>query len=186
MRYPLQAIQANRKWVFWPLLGTTLFLLVLLNQVGAPLTTPKSPYGIISYEFAGIPENAAAILNSWDANSQLRAAFSLGLDFLFLVLYSTTIGIACIWASEVLLKNRWPLAGVGIPLAWGLWLAALLDTIENVALTHILFNTPNSPWPELAAICALIKFGLIFIGIVYVFFALVVQVMHRYGKRGAN
>jgi hypothetical protein len=48
------------------------------------------------------------------------------------------------------------------------WLAALLDYIENIALTIILLGSYSSWWPLLAFICATIKFILIIMGIFYV------------------
>lgn len=173
MSHPLQAIQSNRrKSVFLILLVVTITFLLLMNWIGAPLISSEAPFGIVSYEFAVSPEKSMDILNSWDQSAELRAAFSLGLDFLFLVLYSTTIALACIWAGDVLLKNCWPFARIAVPLAWGMWFAALLDAIENVALVYILFEIPHIPWPELAAFCALIKFVFVFSGMIYAFLGL--------------
>ena len=59
------------------------------------------------------------------------------------------------------------MATLGIVLAWGLWLAAVLDAKENLALIIILFNGPADPWPLLAQACAIAKFGLIIAGLLY-------------------
>jgi hypothetical protein len=130
---------------------------------------------MVSLDFAGSPQRAKAILDSWDHPAQLRAAFIQGLDFLYLLVYSTTIAIACLWAGKTLHRAGWPLASIGIPLAWGLWLAALSDAVENVALVEILFGKYNSPWPEIAAACAILKFALIFLGLVYALYALLIK-----------
>lgn len=143
--------------------------MVVMSWVGLPLETQAAPYGIISYELAGNAPESLSILASWDEGARTHAAFSLGLDYLFLVLYSTTIGLACIWAAMVLKANNWRLAMVGIPLAWGLWLAALLDGVENVALVSILFGSDAQYWSLVARWCAVIKFGIIFIGLTYAF-----------------
>jgi len=50
------------------------------------------------FEFAGSLESAVKIIRSWDEAVRILAAFSIGLDFLFLILYSTTIGLACLWS----------------------------------------------------------------------------------------
>lgn len=180
MRHPLQNIRHRRKEIFFILLGLTILLMVLMNFVGAPLTTTEVPLGIISYELAGSVSGAEAILASWDQDAQLRAAFSLGVDYLFLVVYSTTIALACIWSGEVLKKNGWPLASASAPLAWGQWLAALLDAVENMALVIILFGMLAPPWPELAKWCAIIKFSMIFLGMVYAFYGLVSYLAARF------
>jgi hypothetical protein len=164
---------------FWPLLGLTLLLMVAFGVTGAPLTTEAAPYGVVSFELAGNVENMHRILNSWDANTQLRAAFGLGLDFLFMVVYAGTVAFGCGIASRVLQRSQWPLARAGNLLAWGLILAALLDAVENIALTNVIFGAVVSPWPEIARWCALPKFVLLFIGIVYVIYGGVVTLVER-------
>ena len=168
MRNPFTTIPPHtRRAVFLSLLVLTILLMVLLNVIGAPLTTDAASNGIVSFELAGSVSQARRILESWDQVTRLRAAFSLGLDFLFLVAYSTTISLACGWAAGMIGTLGWPLASAGVPLAWAQWLAASLDAIENVALVTILFGTVSEPWPQIARWCAAVKFGLIPIGLAY-------------------
>jgi hypothetical protein len=164
---------------FWPLLGVTLLLLIVFGITGAPLTTGAAPYGVVSLELAGTVENMYQILTSWDVNMQLRAAFGLGLDYLFMVAYACTIAFGCGMAAQVLQRSCWPLAGWGNWLAWGVILAALLDVIENIALSVILFGTVVPPWPEIARGCAIPKFTLIFMGIVFVIYGGVVALVEH-------
>ena len=172
MKHPLQCIQNRRPRIFFMLLVLTLVIMITMNLLGNPLVNSSAPYGIISFELAGNPQRAGNILSSWDHQEQLAAAFLIGLDFMFLALYSTTIGLGCIWSCDVLAASRWPLILFGIPLAWGQWLAALMDILENISLMFILLVSTASPWPELARGFAVIKFGLIFLGMVYIFLAL--------------
>ena len=54
-----------------------------------------------------------------------------GLDYLFMVSYAATFGLAAAWAGRQLdsrLPGRWPGRGLG----WGLACAALLDAVENI------------------------------------------------------
>lgn len=176
MRHPLEEVANSRKkTLFFSLLAFTLAIMLVMNSVGSVLNTVEAPYGIVSFELAGSPQKANVILDSWDTPAQLRAAFIQGLDFLYLILYSTTIALACLWAGETLARAGWPLASVGRPLAWGLWLAALCDAVENIALVIVLFGRNQSPLPEIAAICALVKFLLIFLGLVYTLYALLIK-----------
>ena len=174
MHHPFEKISSSqRKRLFWGLLVVTLVVMILLNIVGGPLITPAAPYGIVSFELAGNVTEASEILDSWDSNARLHAAFSLGFDYVWMLFYSTTIGLGCIWAAEVLRQRRWPLAKLGVPLAWGQWLAAIFDAIENIALALILFGSLAIPWPQVARWCAIFKFALIFFGMVYAFLGLV-------------
>ena len=153
--------------------------MVVLNLVGAPLNTPAAPLGIVSFELAGSSQRAQEILGSWDVHAQLRAAFSLGLDYVFMLAYSATIGLACIWAGEALQAYGWPLAGLGRLLAWSQWLAALLDGLENIALVAVLFGRVFAPWPQLAQWSAAAKFALVFAGMIYVYLGLAVRLTRR-------
>ena len=150
-------------------------IMLVMNTAGKSLNTEEAPYGIISFELAGSVQKTEDILNSWDPAAQLRASFIQGLDFLYLVIYSTTLVLAVLWASETLFKAGWPPASAGIYLAWGMWLAGVLDAVENIALVGMLFGNILSPLPEVAAVCAIIKFALIFIGLVYTLYALVIR-----------
>jgi hypothetical protein len=168
MRHPFEAIPADkRRAIFVPLLVLTLFVMAVLNTVGDLLKTEAAPQGIVSFELAGDVPTAQAILDSWDL-ARTHAGFSLGFDFLFLVVYSTTIAFACVWVACALRDHwRW-LVSAGLLLAWGQWLAALLDAIENTALLVTLLDSPTAPWPQIARWCAVPKFALVFLGLAYV------------------
>jgi len=168
MRHPFEALSPRRRgFYFWPLLALTLALSVVMSYIGRPLITSAAPSGIVSFELAGDVSQARQIIASWSDSARLYAAFGLGLDFLYLVTYSTTIGLACVWAADAARQRKWPLSGLGVPLAWGQWLAALLDVVENIALTSLLLNAVTEPWPLVARWCAIGKFTLIVIGLIY-------------------
>lgn len=180
MIHPLAGLSADRLRKFFPpLLILTLTIMLIMNWVALPLETEAAPYGIISYELAGNASRAANIIASWDESARLHAAFSLGLDFLFLVVYSTTIGLACVWAAGVLRTRRWQLAAMGVPLAWGSWLAAGLDALENVGLTIILFEGSAIFWAPIARWVAIAKFAIVFAGLTFAFLGLVVYLMTK-------
>ena len=168
MRHPFESIPpGKRSAIFIPLFVLTIAVMVILNVVGAPLTTEAAPLGIISFEFAGDVSTAQAMLDSWDAQTHVRAGFSLGFDFLFMVLYSCAIACACAWISGGLRDVAAPLATAGLMLAWGQWLAALLDVVENTGLWITLSNSPSAPWLRVAWWCAAIKFTLVILGLLY-------------------
>jgi hypothetical protein len=176
MRHPLEAIPAGKRvQVFVPLFVLSVALMIALNLIGAPLQTLAAPAGIVSFELAGSVGQTRAILESWDQATRLRAAFSLGLDYVFMVVYSTAIGLACAWAASVTRASRPRWAVAGSWLAWGQWLAALLDAVENVALTVALFGTIAAPWPQMAWWCATLKFLLILAGLAYALVSWVVK-----------
>jgi len=168
MHHPFESKPAGKRWpVFVPLFVLTLVVMAVLNVVGGPLKTGVAPQGIVSYELAGNVSAARAILDSWDTRARIHAGFSLGFDFLFMVLYSTTIAYACAWVSGSWQGKYRPVASVGLWLAWGQWAAALLDAIENGALWAMLAAAPAAPWPQIARWCATVKFALVLLGLAY-------------------
>lgn len=184
MRHPFEAISPEQRGrYFGPLLALTLILSIAMSVVGQPLITRAAPSGIVSYELAGDASQARQMIESWDATARAYAAFGLGLDFLYLVLYSMTIGLACVWVADANRARQWPLAGWGALLAWGVWLAALCDAIENVGLTVMLLSAVGEPWPLIARWCAIGKFSLIVIGLVYVFGHVLAHVAARLSRK---
>ncbi len=173
----------NRRQLFWGLLALTLALMLCLNLAGLPLVNQQAPSGIVSYELAWRLDKSQAILASWDGRAQRYAAFGLGLDYLFMPAYGGLFALACLGSGEALRRRRWPLAGWGAKLAWGMRLAAGLDAVENLALSVMLLETPTRPWPEVAGACASLKFGLLFVGLVYSFYALAIVFLERVERR---
>lgn len=153
----------RRLW-FWLFLLLALGMTILSTLVGQPLRTSAAPQGIVSLEFAGTLENAQLIIQSWNDQTQLVAAFSLGIDFLYPVLYALAVALGCLMASPYLPP---PISGWGSWLARGALLAGGLDYIENISLWQLLLGTGDAFWAPLAWGCAAIKFSLVFLGILY-------------------
>ena len=170
MYHPLNSIpQGKRLATFLSLLVATVALSAILQAIG-----PSTP-NIVDFELAGSIGAASSIINAWDIAAQLRASFGLGLDYLFIPVYSTTIALACVWGAGVLSGRKW--RALGMLLAWGLWLAAAFDAIENLALIVMLFGTVADPYPQMAFICATCKFSLIILGLVYIVIAVIIRII---------
>ncbi len=138
-----------------------------LQVIGAPLVTEQAPLGIVSFEFAGDAATARAMLDSWGEPGRLRAALSLGIDFLFLSLYAAGLALACARvASRLTAPGSWAERAGGL-LAWAQVLAAGLDAVENVALIRLLLGSSAPLWAPLAWACAAVKFGLVGLGLAY-------------------
>lgn len=169
MRHPFQSIPVKMwPWAFLVLLTLTAVVMTAMNFAGAPLTTEPAPSGIVSYELAASGKKAGAILDSWDLHAKTAAGFQLGLDYLFMPLYASTLALACVMSASVFTKRGGGiLATTGIALAWGMWLAAGFDAIENLGLVVMLFNGASSFWAQASFGAAVIKFTLLFVGIAY-------------------
>ncbi len=69
------------------------------EQVGEPLVNPGALWDRLLRNRWNLPA-AARILSSWDVGARLHAAFSLGLDYLFMLVYSCTLALSSLWAGR--------------------------------------------------------------------------------------
>ena len=163
MSHPLDFIPASsRKKAFLPLFALTLILVAVFRLLDAPLQNPVSPMGIVSFELAGTPEKADAIIQAWDARAKLFAAFSLGFDYLFMFAYGLAISLGVLLAAD---KQGGRFAAFASYVGWGVLLASLLDAIENFALWRLLSGTATEIFPRIAAFSATVKFFLLALGL---------------------
>jgi hypothetical protein len=102
------------------LLLATVILFTLFRFIG-----PDKP-NVVEFELAGNSAKSQAIVDAWSPVDRIHAGFSLGIDYLFMPLYSTTIALALIWAAGVLSAKRW--RSIGLALAWGCgWRQSLMQ-----------------------------------------------------------
>lgn len=159
----------RRRW-FLALLVSMLFVFAELALVDAALRTTAAPTGIVSFEFAMDAATAVAIVASWRAAEVLYlAGFSLGFDFVYLVLYSTVLAAGCAsLAAKARRTGRLRWAGLGALVAWGQWLAAASDAAENASLLRILEGGDPAFWAPTATTFAILKFALIASGLTFI------------------
>ncbi|MBC7228599.1 MAG: hypothetical protein H5T61_15430 [Thermoflexales bacterium] len=145
-----------------------LLAMASLQMLDMPLRTAAAPLGIISFQFARDLESARRILTSWGPEARVYAGLSLGLDYLFMAAYACALGLGCVLVARRL--GRWGggLAALGVMFSWGQWLAALLDAVENYALIRLLLGSERALWPALAWGCALPKFLLVGLGVLFI------------------
>lgn len=167
MRHPFASwSESSRKRAFGPILALALGVLAIMRVLDAPLQTSVAPLGIVSLELAGELEVAHDMIGSWGHRGELYAALGLGLDYLFIVLYSSALALACVLVAGRLAPRA--AARAGAWLAWGQYAAAVLDGIETYSLIRLLLGSAGEVWPPLAKWSALGKFALIGAGLAYV------------------
>ncbi len=184
MKHPLENIPStSRKPLFFTFLAGTLILFAVFRVLDAPLRTPAAPNGIVSFELAGTPFQALAIIDSWHEQSYLAssvagepvpgmvsraysfAVFGLGIDYLFMPVYATALALGILLAAR---KHGGWFFTLGAWLGWGAYAAMLLDAVENYALARmLLLDEVWSPYPEVAAFSASSKFFLLLLGLLF-------------------
>jgi hypothetical protein len=152
------------------LLIGTLVMAAVLFIIDGELKNESSPHGIISFELAGDTVTARTILCSWGKEGRRHAAYSLGLDFAYIIFYAGFLALGCAMTATCWQDCRY-LFPLGLTLAWAQPVAAFLDVIENIALIRLLLGATEELWPQLARWCAIPKFVIVIAGLAYVVFA---------------
>ena len=123
--------------------------------------------GIISFELARDLETARSYLNSWGEKGKIALSLGLGIDFLFPIAYATFLAILihklnfALWFNKSFFK-------AGNLLIWCLFLAAVFDYVENIALINLVLGDMKQFWVSISFYFALSKFCVIFASFVYI------------------
>ena len=146
----------------------TLVLSIVSSMFSKPLTTSAAPNGILSLELAGSTAAFRAIFDSWDEQKIFLVGVNLGFDFLFIIIYSTAIALGCFWGSRKYRQVGFhDMAKLGRVLAYGMWLAALLDMLENFLLIYTIL-TQSPLLPAIIMAVSSLKLFFILLGFLYV------------------
>ena len=122
---------------------------------------------IISFELARDLETARSYLNSWGEKGKIALSLGLGIDFLFPIAYATFLAILihklnfALWFNKSFFK-------AGNLLIWCLFLAAVFDYVENIALINLVLGDMKQFWVSISFYFALSKFCVIFTSFVYI------------------
>ncbi len=140
--------------------------IVILNFFDTTLKNTTCTNGIVSFELAKNLDNTVNIINSWNTYAKINASLSLGFDFLFLLIYSSFIALLIFNINSKLWKNK-TFYKIGIFLIYLIFVAAMFDIIENIALIKLLLGEIKQYWSSIAYYSAVSKFTIIIICIIY-------------------
>ena len=157
--------------------GVILFL--ALGYFNKPLITEIAPNGIVSFELAKDINMSISIISSWNLNAKINAGLSLGIDFLYLVIYSIFFATSCYLISQKYINKNNLIFKTGLLLTKLQFVAALFDAIENIALIKLLIGSNNKIYSSIAFYFASIKFLIIALGIVYIIIGLLTSLFQK-------
>jgi len=182
MHYPFAHLPIHQQLLIFPtLLVLTLLVMGVLTWMGRPLADAGA--SIVDFELAGMLDKAQAIMHGWGEDNRQLARRQTVVDFVFLVLYLLTIALGCGLAARQFSAGSWP-ATVGLYLAWAQLAAGLLDAVEDVALLRLLQGAQHPSRPLIARWCALPKFSIVGVGIIYVLIGVWAWLFNRADKPG--
>jgi len=165
------------------LLSLVGFIIVLLVEIliFIPAETAVSTYGILDYEFAWSIDQVVSIFVEWGASGILIQINAIYWDFLFIIGY-----VSLAFSLILLVYHRSgetvQFYGTYIPLTP--LLTGVFDIIENILLLSIGNSITSVPdyFPLLASLSATIKFGLLFVGIIYFAISLLILIINKLRK----
>lgn len=143
------------------------------------IRTQAAPLGIVSFELCAYTDSCAQILQSWNSHARQLATLSLGIDYLFMVLYPATLFVSLLLMVPRVPQNlqeftRWS--------AWGAWGMGVADALENYCLTQMVLteSVQGLAWP--AAVFASIKFAILIHTLVWLAFTWLAYVLVQPAK----
>ena len=138
---------------------------VLIKVADSHLTTSLTPSGIVSFEFCGFNDACPEAVAAWGTMGSVYAAFSLGVDYLFLVGYAGLFFVLGLMVSSSQGK-------VGQMMPYLAIIAGIFDAIENYDLIRTLLGMSDG---MIAGISASIKFALLGVVVIWLLYSWIKQ-----------
>jgi hypothetical protein len=145
--------------------GFLIFVLINL-LVFQPLGQIVQGKSILDFEFAWVPEQVLVIFATWGEEGMILQTVGVFWDYFYIVGY-VMFAFSGILLVARELSGKWQTIGLYVSLV--AILAGLFDVVENIILLTML-NVPStviSILPATAGIMATLKFGGIFVALIY-------------------
>ena len=139
---------------------TVVMVTVMKQQIG--------PLHVGDLELAGTKEKAAAVLKGWGEEGKRIVRVNTLLDFLFIPCYTTLL--ALLWFLMASKTSRFGAVSTILNVwAWLMWVAGILDVIENLCMLSMMGREPTELLARLSQICATVKFVItvVLIGVLF-------------------
>lgn len=163
--YKLSLEKQKRNLIF--LFIFMIIMVAIMRFFDSELKNNIAPSGIVSFELAKEVSQSEMILNSWNDTAKSFANLSMKFDFIFLIIYGLFLGLLVHRLNESVWKQG-SIYQLGILICWSIFLAAIFDVIENLALMKLLKGDLQQIWSTIAYYFAWMKFALLALGILFV------------------
>ncbi|HUA59017.1 MAG TPA: hypothetical protein VML19_09710 [Verrucomicrobiae bacterium] len=135
--HPFQSVLPGRRAIlFVPLLCITSAVWIGKLMVEATLESTVTPGGLLALELAPDPQTGHLVVHHWvQAGLVQNAFFAVGLQFLWLLMLSSTLAFACVWSSQ---KSPGDWTNFGNGIAWLQWTGAVCGAIAAAGAAYAL------------------------------------------------
>lgn len=176
---PVSASDQMQRW-FWILLLLNIGFIIWSKNYLSPLDTGE----IIQFEIAKQVPVAERILLAWttpDDTKLKKAIQAIYVDYVFIILYTTGLSIACIYFSQ--LTGHQILKRAGRFIQFLVIAAGICDIIENIAMWHSLHGYLNT-WNVLVAYdMAVTKFSIIILSLLFLVICLIFFLLRKIDRQ---
>jgi hypothetical protein len=137
----------------------TLPIVATLMELNGRLQNRVASQGVMSFELARTLVRQSEILASWSGPETLRLAFSVGLDFLFVPTFLSTMTFACICLRGFSGGRSTLGSRLAWLVAWCVLVMGVFWIVQNVLLAEALFGHGTALTAQIIYWCAVVKFG---------------------------
>lgn len=163
----------------------TVAMIIVMGQTGKPLKTCATPSGIVNLEFANTTTKVNKVFTAWEINtpaSKIPAAITNTYwDFVFIFFYGGLLFLCCRKFYSIYSPTSFFYKAGGV-LAKAALTAAALDVIENLYMLKLLDGNITNVFALTASACALLKFILLIMAVIYVLISLVLVAFTKHLK----
>ena len=156
------------------LLGTG-FMMYMMSATSSLLKTPETKAGIINLELANTTAKTSAILHAWAPTATTDridiAKINTWWDLLFLFFYAGLLYLLCNFIAD---NTAGFMSKAGYLIANAAIIAGICDVMENTGMFFSLYGMVSPIVSFCTAFFSVIKWGLVFITILYVLVGLLV------------
>ena len=178
----LKEVPKQKVLIILTLIGLAgFFILGLVMRPIEAYLMGTTGYGVMEFELAWTAERIRTIFEAWGAKGKQMEATAVWLDFLFIPAYVLLI-FGCLLLVTRQLEGK--IQEIGLVMVITPFIAGLLDVIENINLLAMIYNRAfiDLGSPFIASLCAIIKFGIIFLDIIFWLIELVVLLIQKVKK----
>lgn len=158
----------------WLLIALATLTYIGIAVIDLQLRSSATPYGIVSFEFCYLTDSCNTALVQWGSKQKALAMLSLGIDYLFLILYPAVIFIGLLLIAPSVPRN---LLRFTVVIARSCFVMGLADAVENFALIQIIVTESGEFYGGVATIFAAIKFTIFAISLLWLLLATVKYVL---------
>ncbi len=155
-----------QKFIFPFLFIGSITMACIVTMTGTPLTTDKTPHGILDLELAYNVSKVDTVIKAWSPSpmntvSKIDVAkINTWWDFLFLLFYAPFLFMVCKKISRSY-RTGSMVSKAGIFFAKAILIAGIFDAIENIGMFQSLNGNISSTIALYTASVSFIKWGIV-------------------------